>query len=124
MFFDGVGGYTPPPTPNEYNLSLGCDTEAVIPATSIVVGIITLCDTSYLIEDVFATQADLINFLNTVFTSAFGLLGIFSIDSNDLIYTTTDECAGVNCIEIENNYRITEDDQIRITEDGNIRIIE
>jgi len=126
LFFDGVGGYTPPPTPNEYNLSSGCEPTVMIPASAIDVGIITLCDTAFAVEQVFATQADLINFLNTIFVSAFGLTGSFFIDSNELIYSTSDDCDGTNCIALNETEgaRITEDSITRETEDGQTRVIE
>lgn len=117
MFFDGVGGYTPPPTPNEYNLSLGCETEALIPTSDITVNVLTLCGISYLIADEYATQSDLLAFLNSVFISTFGLIGSFFIDSNELIYSTPDECDGVYCIGIE--IKLQTDDGIDLqTDDG------
>lgn len=100
MFFDGVDGYTPPSTPNDYNLSLGCDPAVMIPTSSIGVGVITLCGLDYSVDTTFTDQADMISFLNGTFCPAFGLIGLFSIDTNELIYTTTDDCTGTSCIAL------------------------
>lgn len=123
MFFDGVGGYTPPPTPNEYNLSLGCDTPVLVPTSDIDLFELTLCGSTYSIEEEFANQADLLSYLNTTFVTAFGLDGAFSIIADELIYTTSDPCVGTNCIELA-EAKITEDGVGKETEDGQLKIIE
>lgn len=117
MFFNGIGP-SPPPIPQEFNLSTGCDTTVTIPTSNIEVVDITLCGQIYSIQDIFATQSDFIAFLNNTFLPAFGLLGSFYIDNNELIYLTTSTCTGTNCIELIIGGLLTDGgDQIK-TDDG------
>jgi hypothetical protein len=112
MFYWGIGP-TPPTIPTEYNLSTGCASVVLIPASDIEVGDITLCGNDYSIDDTFATQADFLTFLNGVFTSSLGLTGTFTIEDNELLYTTDDDCEGVYCIQIVDS--ITTETLIPIT---------
>ncbi len=115
MFFDGIAP-TPPVIPIEYNLSTGCTPDAILPASLIEVGDITLCDITYSIAQEFSTQATLVSYLNLTFLPSFGLIGTFSVVSNELIYITGDDCPGTNCIEILNKQ--FEDDAFFEFEDG------
>lgn len=99
MFYSGIGP-TPPLIPVDYTLS-GCNTDSIIPASNIEVGIITLCGLSYSIHSGFSNQSEFLEFLNGVFLPSFGLLGSFYIDENSfLTYVTTSDCDGTNCIEV------------------------
>lgn len=123
MFYNGIGP-TPPTIPTEYDLSSGCDSVVVIPASDIEAGDITICGSPYSIDTVFADQASFLTFLNGTFLSTFGLSGSFYIDDdNHLIYSTTAECTGTNCIEMLDS--ITTETGIPFTtEDGYIFYVE
>lgn len=122
MFYPGLGP-SPLPNPNEYDLSSGCASLVIIPASDIEVGDITLCDETYSIDDTFADQATLLDFLNNTFLPSFGLDGSFSIDvDNHLIYTSTDACDGTNCIQIIES--ITTETGITITTENLSPLIE
>jgi len=123
LFFDGIAS-TPPSIPLEYDLSLGCGKTVTIPTSDIDVGEVTLCGTIYAVNQIFANQSDLLSFLNSTLLPSFGLLGVFSIDADHLIYSTSDSetCFGTNCIELNNSPRIDVDDNVRTDVDGNMRL--
>ena len=82
-----------------------------------------LCGANYDISLEFASQSDLLTFLNGTFNTTYEYTGVWTIVSNHLIYTGSEECFGDSCVSILTDYRITDDYQLRLTDNNAIRIL-
>lgn len=111
-----------PPTDVSHDISNCLTCLQLVPdSESFLITTLQLCGTSYTLDTQFLSQSELLTFLNGTFNDTYEYTGVWTIESNHLIYTDHGECEGENCVTILTNYRITDDYQLRLTDNLEIR---
>ena len=112
-------GLVPTPLITSHDLSLCSGAESELPPSGdFVVAEVQVCGTIYNVDLVFSDQADFINWLNTTLVPIFGLSGEFTAVSNHLIYSSSEDCTGINCLTIGDWQQNEETERVAIMEDA------